>query len=68
MWKDIWTRKRRQKITNMVMEKMARGGSRPSSLFLTVLKKSRQSCWMRREIMTQLIAHPWMFLFILDLL
>ena len=66
MWKNIWTRKRRQKMTNMVMEKIARGGSSPSSLFLTVLKKSKQSCWISKEMMTQLMAQPWMFLLILE--
>ena len=55
-------------MTNIVMEKMARGGSKPSSLFLSVLKKSKQSCWMSKEMMTQLMAQPWMFLLILDLL
>ena len=61
--------KRREKIVNIVILKMALGGRRLSlSLLLMVLKKSKISCWMRREMQTQFTAHPWMFLLIFDLL
>ena len=61
--------KRREKMVNIVMLKMALGGRRLSlSLLLMVLKKSKMSCWIRREMQTQLTAQPWMFLLILDLL
>ena len=68
MPRKSWTRKRMVKITNIVMEKIPLGGRTPLSLSttLTVLKEISTICCIRRLIITQLIAHPWMFLLILD--
>ena len=61
--------KRREKMVNIVMLKMALGGRRLSlSLLLMVLKKSKMSCWISSEMHTQLTAQPWIFLLIFDLL
>ena len=61
--------KRREKMVNIVMLKMALGGRRLSlSLLLMVLKKSKMSCWISSEMQTQLTAQPWIFLLIFDLL
>ena len=66
-WKNICARKSREKMVKAVMEKMARGGRRLSlSLIRMVLKKSKTSCWSRREMQTQFTAHPWMFLLIFE--
>ena len=68
-WKNIWAIKRREKMVNIVMLKMALGGRRLSlSLLLMVLKKSKMSCWISSEMQTQLTAQPWIFLLIFDLL
>ena len=66
-WKNICARKRREKMVKAVMENIARGGRRLSlSLIRMVLKKSKTSCWSRREMQTQFTAQPWMFLLIFE--